>query len=273
MAYGLAGAHHPAVLALRALEKRIYRKADALIFTAEGMYDYVSERGWEKAVPREKVYYINNGVDLEVFAHNRESFRIRDGELENKSLKKLVYTGSIRRVNGLGLLLDAAKLIEDETVRFLIWGDGDELEGLRQRVERENIRNVVFKGRVDKAFVPYITSQADLNLAHNTPSPLFRYGISFNKLFDYLAAARPILSDFPCAYNPAVQCGAGFEVAEPDAQSIARAITQIFDMPPSELAACACRAGEAAEREYDYKVLTRKLIAVIDALGGNDGSC
>ena len=75
------------------------------------------------------------------------------------------------------------------------YGDGDEREALQQRVAEENISNVVFKGRVEKKYVRYITSCADLNIAHNTPSSLFRFGISFNKLFDYLAAgnAAPIL--------------------------------------------------------------------------------
>ena len=80
---------------------------------------------------------------------------------------------------------------------FLIWGDGDEREVLEQRVVDEHINNVVFKGRVEKKYIPYITSQADLNIAHNTPTELFRFGISFNKIFDYMAAGKPTLSTFP----------------------------------------------------------------------------
>ena len=53
-------------------------------------------------------------------------------------------------MNNVGLLLDAAKLIDDEKIKFLIWGDGDELSELKQRVESENISNVCFKGRVEK---------------------------------------------------------------------------------------------------------------------------
>ena len=67
VAYGIAGPHNPAVLFLRRLEKWIYKKADAVVFTMEGAYDYIIEQGWEKDVPRSKVHYINNGVDLEVF--------------------------------------------------------------------------------------------------------------------------------------------------------------------------------------------------------------
>ena len=46
VAYGIAGPHNPAVIALRWLEKWIYKKADAVVFTMEGAYDYIVEQGW-----------------------------------------------------------------------------------------------------------------------------------------------------------------------------------------------------------------------------------
>lgn len=262
VAYGIAGPRNPAVIALRWLEKWIYQKADAVVFTMEGAYDYIIEQGWEKDVPRSKVFFINNGVDLEQFHYNREHFQVQDPDLEDPDTFKIIYTGSIRKVNNLGLLLDAAKEVKDPRVRFLIWGDGDELPALRQRVSDEKIGNVIFKGRVEKKYIPYITSKANMNIAHNTPSPLFRFGISFNKLFDYFAAGKPVLSDFPCPYNPVVQCGAGIEVGDPTPQNIAKGISEIIAMDESEYEILCGRASQAAEK-YDFKNLTQKLFDVI----------
>ena len=177
VAYGIAGPHNPAVLALRRLEKWIYKRADALVFTMEGAYDYITEQGWEKDIPRSKVHYINNGVDLEQFDYNTEHFRVEDPDLDDPDTFKVVYTGSIRKVNNLGLLLDAAKCVNDPRVKFLIWGDGDEREALEQRVRDENISNVVFKGKVEKKYIPSIVSRANLNFAHNSFTYLFNYGI------------------------------------------------------------------------------------------------
>ena len=165
-------------------------------------------------------------------------------------------------MNNLGLLLDAAKQVTAPHVKFLIWGDCDELPALKQRLTDENIQNVVFKGKVEKKYIPYIVSSADLNIAHNTPSPLFRFGISFNKMFDYLAAGKPILSDFPCKYNPAVQHGAGIDVEEPTAENIARAIEEMEKLPEVEhvqFCKCACEAA----KEYDFAYLTQKLMDII----------
>ena len=263
VAYGIAGPRNPAVLYLRRLEKWIYTKSDAVVFTMEGAYDYIKEQHWESAVPRSKVHYINNGVDLELFDYNREHFKAEDKDLEDPETFKVVYTGSIRRVNGLGLLLDAAKAVKDPRVRFLIWGDGDEREALQQRVRDEHIDNVIFKGRVEKKFVPSIVSRADVNFAHNIPSPLFRFGISFNKMFDYLAAGKPVLSDFPCPYNPAVAYGAGLDVQRPGAATVARRVEEMATMGQEEQETLSHNALLAAQ-DYDFKKLTDKLLDVIE---------
>lgn len=262
VAYGIAGPRNPAVLALRRLEKWIYEKADDVVFTCEGGYDYIVEQGWEGRIPRAKIHYINNGVDLAAFDENRARYTVQDPDLEDPSVFKVVYTGSIRQVNHLGLLLDAAKEVTDPRVKFLIWGDGDQRAALEQRVREEGISNVVFKGKVEKKYIPSIVSRADINLAHNDPSPLFRFGISFNKLFDYLAAGKPVLCDFPCPYNPAIQCGAGISVDAPSSGKIAAAVESMSALP-QETYQQYCSAARAAAEKYDFRVLTQKLLAVI----------
>lgn len=262
VAYGIAGPRNPAVLYLRRLEKWIYTKADAVVFTMEGAYDYILEQGWEREIPRSKVHYINNGVDLEQFRYNREHFTVDDPDLTDPDTFKVIYTGSIRKVNNLGLLLDAAKEVKNPRVRFLIWGDGDERPALEQRVRDEHIDNVIFKGRVEKKFVPSIVSRADVNFAHNTPSPLFRFGISFNKMFDYLAAGKPVLSDFPCPYNPALQCGAGITVNDVSPANIAAAVDKLAALPEEERRRFE-ENSRAAAHKYDFKNLTSELLELI----------
>ena len=258
VAYGIAGPQHPAVLALRRLEKWIYKKADAIIFTMEGAYDYIIEQGWEKDIPRSKVHYINNGVDLEAFEYNKEHYQIQDEDLENPDFFKVIYTGSIRKVNNLGLLLDAAKKVKNPKVKFLIWGDGDELPPLKQRVADEQIGNVVFKGKVEKKYVPYIVSKADANLLHGG---LMRFGISPNKLFDYFAAGQPIIMDTPAKYSPIEEYAAGITVSS--TKDIPKAVKLITEMGATEkqhLLENVCKAAHV----FDYNELTKQLISVIE---------
>ena len=262
VAYGIAGPRNPAVIALRRLEKWIYTRADAVVFTMEGAYDYIREQGWEKAVPRSKVHFINNGVDLAQFRQDREQYPCSDADLDDPEHFKVVYTGSVRKVNNLGLLLDAAKQVRDPRVRFLIWGDGDERAALEQRVREEKIANVIFKGRVEKKYIPSIVSRADANFAHNSPSSLFRYGISFNKLFDYLAGGKPVLTDFPCPYNPALKYGAGINADPPSAENVARVVETAAQMPREKYKEFCLNAEKAAE-DYDFEKLTRRLLEIL----------
>lgn len=263
VAYDIAGPKHPVVLWLRRLEKWIYTHADAIIFSMEGAYDYILERGWEKDVPREKVFFINNGVDLKQFDYNREYFQVDDADLQNASLFKIVYTGAIRKANNLGRLLDIAKLVRNERVRFLVWGDGEELESLRERQKREEIDKVCFKGRVEKKYVPYITACADMNLMHVESSPILRFGVSPNKLFDYFAAGKPILSDFACPYNPAIIYHVSDELEDLSPAGVAKEIDRMASLGGEELAGYGRRARAAAEI-YEFDVLTQKLLDVIE---------
>lgn len=258
VAYGIVGKSNPILIPMYWFEKKMYEYADDIIFSMEGACDYIKERGWEKVIPKPKVHYINNGVDLELFDYNRSRFQIADPELHNEKIFKVVYTGSTRKINNLGKLIDAAIQIKNPRIKLLIWGKGDELPDLEKRVLNERIRNVVFKGYVDKKYIPYIVSRADLNIAHNSSSPIFRYGASFNKFFDYMAAGKPVLADFPCRYNPVVQCGAGTEVKTPTLGNIAEGIEHFAAMDSETYTAYCLNARKGAE-QYDFKNLTQKL--------------
>lgn len=266
VAYGIAGPRNPAVLALRRLEKWIYEKADDVVFTCEGGYDYIVEQGWDAKIPRAKVHYINNGVDLAAFEENRVRYTVQDPDLEDPSVFKVVYVGSIRQVNHLGLLLDAAKEVTDPRVKFLIWGDGDQRAALEQRVREEGISNVVFKGKVEKKYIPSIVSRADINLIHggNQGKELFRFGISPNKMFDCFAAGRPILMDLPAKYNPLEQFQAGICLS--NVSGIPAAIRQIQELSPQAYESLCSNARKAAAR-FDFRVLTQDLMEILEKRG------
>ena len=262
VAYGMVSRVNPILALMYFFEKKMYQSADYVVFAMRGAYDYIREHGWEGTIPSSKVHYLDNGVDLEAFDYNKEHYSLMDEDLICEKFFKVIYTGTIRRVNQLGKLLDVAKEIRDVKIKFLIWGKGDELLPLQKRVAEENIRNVVFKGYVDKRFVPYITSCADLNIAHNSFSPIFRFGVSFNKFFDYMAAGRPILVDFPCKYNPVVQCGAGVEVKNPTPENIAKAIEDFAALDKKTYDQY-CRNARKGAEKYDFKNLTQKLLQIM----------
>lgn len=248
-------------------EKWIYKKAAAVIFTQEGGPDYVCEHGWDKKhggpIENAKLFHINNGVDLEAFDENLINFPYADDDLDNPDLFKVVYCGAIRRINNLGIILDAAKLIANPKVKFVIFGNGNELEMLKKRVEDERIGNVVFKGRVNKQFIPSIDSKADLNVVHWEMNPLLRVGESYNKSFEYFAAGKPVFYTVRPGYSIVEKYGCGRLTEGFEPKDIAAGIQAMAEMSEMEKAEMAKNARMTAE-VYDFKNLTKKLIEIIE---------
>lgn len=267
--YGVAGKHNPAIAYLYHLEKWIYKNADRIIFTMEGGGDYILEKGLDLAhggpVDLDKIYHINNGVDLAEFQHNLTHYSFTDPDLENPNTFKVVYAGSVRRVNNLQRLLDAAQILQQSgqtRTRILVYGDGDRRLALEEEGKRRGLSNIVFKGLVDKKYIPSLLSQADVNLLHGEGTPIMRFGASLNKMFDYFAAGVPILMDFTMAYNPVLRFGAGIETEDASPESIADGILQLQSMSPEKYGELAKNARRAAHA-YDYHTLAKKLEEVL----------
>lgn len=254
---------------LYAGEKWIYKKADAVVFTQEGGPDYVCEHGWDKKhggpIDNKKLFHINNGVDLEAFDDNLLNFQYKDDDLDNPNLYKVVYCGAIRRINNLGIIVDAAKLITNPKIKFVIFGDGDELESLKRRVIDEHISNVVFKGRVNKQYIPSIDSKANLNIVHWEMNPLLRVGESYNKAFEYFAAGKPVFYTVRPGYSIVEKYNCGRLTDGFDPESIAAGIQSMTNIGHDESVKMAANARKTAEI-YDYKNLTNQLISIIEGL-------
>lgn len=267
VAMGYAGPHNPAVLALRRLEKWIYTKADAVVFTMEGAYDYIVEQGWEKDIPRSKVFHINNGVDLETFLYNKEHYQIDDPDLEDPGTFKVIYTGSVRLANGVTQLIDCAECLKNESdIRFLVYGKGEELEKLKNICAERGLTNLLFKGYVEKKYVPYILSKGNLNLLNYLAAAaagLYRFGSSQNKMFDYFASGKPVLANTRTAYDVIEKYDCGICKQLENGEDYAREILNIKNLSAEEYQQYCDNARKAAE-DYDFKRLTEKLIKVIE---------
>lgn len=250
-------------------EKWIYKKSDALIYTMAGGRQYIINKGWDTEqggpVKLEKVYHINNGVDLEKFDKNIKDYFYEDPELDDRGIIKIVYTGSIRRVNNLGIILNAAKSFLHKNVRFLIWGTGDELERLKERVIEEGITCVKFKGVVEKKYIPSILSRADINLVHWETSSILKYGVSYNKLFEYLAAGKPIFSTVAPGYSLIKKYKCGIEAKNDSEKEITRSLNHLIDLDQDKKIELGKNARRASE-DFDFKALTKSLINIIEDL-------
>lgn len=250
-------------------EHWIYKKAQSLIFTKEGDYEYLIDQGWTTElggdIDLKKCYYINNGVNIDIFEKSIETIQLEDDDLIDEKKYNVVYAGMIRPANNVELMLEAAKLLKDDKdIQFLIYGSGNMLDELQKRIKKEKINNVKMKGFVERKYIPYILSKSKINIlnyAQNTYN--WSRGNSSNKLFEYLASGKPVISTVKMGYDIISKYECGLSLEKCDAQNLANAIRDIKNMPAEEYQRYCSNAKEAAA-QFDFNLLVDRLIEVIE---------
>lgn len=245
----------------------IYKNADALIFTKEGDKDYILERKWNLEqggdVDLSKVFYINNGVDLIGFHKKADEVSIKDPDLEDNKFK-VVYTGTIRPVNNINNILDAAKILKNHAdIKFIIYGDGNQKAEISERIKKEKISNVVLKGFVEKKYIPYILNKSSVNLLNYSNKQYnWNRGNSSNKLFEYMASGKPIISTVKMGYSIIEKYNCGIELENGTPEELSEAIIKIKNLSTDKYNSLGNNALVGAS-EFDFNKLTDRLIEVI----------
>ncbi len=268
VAYTDRSSKNPAIKFLYKLEKWIYKKADKIIFTMEGGKDYIVDQKWDKAnggpIDLSKVYYINNGVDIEVYDKEIKENPYDDADLDDTETFKVVYAGSIRPANNLQLLVDAAEKLKNKKVKVLIFGDGEDKQRLEQYCEEKGIDNVVFKGRVEKNCIPNILSKSDLNVLNYRRASTWKYGGSQNKLFEYFGSGKPVIANVDIKYSQIKSFSCGISKDIYTAEEYAENIEKIACLEKEEYNEM-CKNARLCAEKFDVHILAEKLIDVLES--------
>ena len=256
---------------LRRLEAFLVRRASVVITLLPGMRQYLDGQG----LPAEHVMYIPNGVDLSVFGALapdavgapgpvvRSLEEIRRLRADGRFV--LGYVGTFGRVNSVAVIVRAAEIAERQApgrIGLVLVGDGpdrDDLEGLAS-----SIPAVALCPAIAKKFVPAILGALDGTVVHATATPVYRYGISFNKLFEYMAAGRPVVFACESAYDPVTAAGAGITIQPNDAERIAEAFLQLAGLTPEARQAMGTAGRAYVERHHDLTHLGEVFATVLE---------
>lgn len=202
----------PVYRMLTALEEFLYARAKTIVIMAEGSRTELESRG----VAATKIVYIPNGADPEDFVPSAPRAELR--ERYGFTRVTAVYAGAHGPANGLGLLLDGAAAAPD--VDVVLVGGGVLKDSLRADAERRGLGNVRFLDPIAKNEIPDLLAAADIGLHVLADVDLFRSAVSPNKVFDYMAAGLPTLTNCPGLVADLVtRAGAGTCVGPADVAS------------------------------------------------------
>jgi glycosyltransferase involved in cell wall biosynthesis len=244
------------------LERFLYQRADCLVVNSPGYIAHVRERG------ARRVELIPNGSDPAMFTplDRGEAFRQRNA-LEGKFA--VLYAGAHGLSNDLGVVIEAARsLAGRHDIQIVLLGDGKEKKALV--AQAQGLTNVTFLPPVAKTGMAEALAAADACLAILKPIQLYQTTYP-NKVFDYMAAGRPLLLAIDGVIRKVVEeAGAGLFVPPGNPQALAQAILDLAGDP-----ARAVQMGRngrlAVEQHYDRRVTAEQMRILLEGLRRGNG--
>jgi len=269
---GLISKNNPLMKIAYQIERWIYIKAKAIVFTLEGGKNYIIGKKWDKAnggkIELNKIYYVNNGIDLEQFQADKMNYPNHDLIFQDNSFK-VVYVGSMHKANDVMQLIQSAEKLKDNcNIKFILIGDGSEREKLVDYCNNRQISNVFFKDKyLPFNQLPAILCNSSLNILSYQKN-FGAYGISSGKLFLYLAAGKPVLSNVKVNYCVIQKNKLGISEDLNEPLDYANAILKIKNLNQHEYEEICIRV-KAVAKEYDYSALSKKIIQVFANIDAN----
>lgn len=265
MELGGMSAKHPFIRIMQWGEDYAYRHADKVVSILPCVHEHVRAHG----LPLEKLALVPNGVVTDDWLpENREELpeehRTLLAKLKSGHKFLLGYAGGHGLSNALSVLVDAMVLLRGrKDVALVLIGDGTQKESLRQKVASKPCE-VYFLPSVTKNNMPALLAEFDVCILSWAHCHVYRFGISPNKLFDYMMAAKPIVMAIEAGNDMVAEAGCGWRVEPENPAAIARAIEAAMACDPARLA----QMGENGHRyvcaRHDFRVLAADFIQAIE---------
>ena len=245
---------HPFVVLMQIAENSAYKHCDKCVSLLPYAKDYMVDHG----LASDKFVNIQNGIVEEEWKESQAIPEEHRTFFEQHSEQFVVgYFGGHALSNALDRGLDVAKNFLGKNVIFVFVGDGVEKARLIQRAKDETINNAYFLPSVPKKAIPNLVSCFDCSFMTGMISPLYRFGLCLNKMYDSMMAAVPIVCAFDApdtlvkTYNCGYQCGASEE------ETVA-AIKKMIALPSEERKRLGQNGRRAVLEHFTYEKLAKQ---------------
>jgi glycosyltransferase involved in cell wall biosynthesis len=250
---------------MRLMERHLCSAATSIVTLLPYAADYLQTIG----VDPKKVVWISNGTDVGEFDSDPITLTGDFGFL---------YFGALGHANGLPAILrgfaDTVRDNPDVRCQLVLVGNGPEQPGLERLALELDLGDLIeFRPAVPKDQIPTIATGAHCLMQNVLDLKVYRYGISPNKLFDYMAAGRPIVIASNSANNPVRDSDGGVCVPGDDSQAIGMAMTRVLRAGSQQRAVWGRNSATYVAEHFDYRVLGEELDSLLrEAIAVKTGS-
>lgn len=245
--------NHPVIRLLKKLEQALIRESDAIISTMPLACNYYERFD----IPKEKFTWISNGVDVDAFTTE---------QVAETNGNTVLYAGAHGPPNGIKVMLDAAKILDDKgtaaTFRFV--GSGSIKEDLVQYATNLGLKNVSFEPPIPRPQMPTLLQEADVLLIHFEDLELYQYGVSPNKLFEYMVSGKPVIFATTANENPVTNANAGKAIEPNNPKQLAAEIERVLSLDMNLRDKQSKNAREYIIGNNSFDVLAQKTSELID---------
>lgn len=253
---GRLSRNHPLTFALQYLEKSLYRSASRIIVLLPRASDYIEPLG----ISKDKIVWISNGAEIEDFQPQAAA--------GSNDRFTLMYFGAHGSANGLDNVIRAMRLVQDHPqggrMMLRLIGDGPLKPALVSLAADLAVSNISFEDPVPKRMIPELAAGADAFVFNLIDAPVFKYGISSNKLFDFMAAQRPVIFCCTSSNNPIADAGGGITVPPGQPEALAQAIIRMAGLSAGERQAMGLAARAHVEEHYGFEQLAKRMAQTLD---------
>jgi len=244
---------HPYIQLLKLAERYGVSHADLIISVKPGDFEYFS-RQYKSS--RDVFLYVPNGASDDV-AQDAAPAAIE--ALREKYSFLVGYVGAISAYYGLEELIKLAhSLRHRQDIGFVVIGSGDRQEYLRTEAKRLGISSFHLTGPVKKREVHAILQLFDACYVGLDDLPLHKYGISCNKIYDYMQAGKPVIGSYTAGYDPVKASGGGVVAARGEIEILSSAILELAENP-EQGQAMGLNGRKYFEQHHNHSMIAQRL--------------
>ena len=158
------------------------------------------------------------------------------------------------------MVIYIADSIKDKDIHFVLVGNGVEKQRLVEECQRRRLENITFLDSIPKTAIPTLCENFDCIFMGAIESPLYRFGLCLNKMFDAMRAGKPILCAIttPGTYVEEYKCG--IRVDSFDIEACINAIDTIKNLNCEDLELMSNNGKIAIKNNFTYEKLAKEFI-------------
>ncbi len=242
---------HPIIIFMRWIEKFGYRKADAIVSLLPNAASYINAISGDSS----KFNWIPNGIDEDLLLN--EPIATENQLPKDKFI--IGYTGTMGMANALEYFVEAStKLIKNKHIHFVLVGDGYLKKQLQEQTKNQS--NITFVSKIKKNQVQQMLARFDVCFIGRNNTPLFDYGVSSNKYFDYMLAKKPVLVSSNLIKDPVELSGCGITVQPESSKAIVDGIQLLNNLSTTELDKFGQLGYEYVKKYHNFEYLSAQYL-------------